>query len=285
MEHKTDLKREVKRYIFLFIGSIFAALGLEVFLVPNNIIDGGIIGISIISSHLTKWPLGIFVVVLNLPFLVFGYKQIGKTFVFSSLFSIISLSLLTFLFHHRAVVTNDVLLAAVFGGLILGIGVGLIIRSSGSLDGTEMVAIVVSKKIPFSVGEIVMFFNLFILSSAGLVFGWDRAMYSLLAYFIAFKTIDITIEGLDEDKAAIIISDHPDEIADAIMARLGRGVTYMEGRGGFSKDKKVILYSVITRLEVAKLKAIIHEKDPQAFLTISDVYEVMGGKHKKRAIH
>jgi len=285
MEHKTDLKREVKRYIFLFIGSIFAAIGLEVFLVPNNIIDGGIIGISIISSHLTKWPLGIFVVVLNLPFLVFGYKQIGKTFVFSSLFSIISLSLLTFLFHHRAVVTNDVLLAAVFGGLILGIGVGLIIRSSGSLDGTEMVAIVVSKKIPFSVGEIVMFFNLFILSSAGLVFGWDRAMYSLLAYFIAFKTIDITIEGLDEDKAAIIISDHPDEIADAIMARLGRGVTYMEGRGGFSKDKKVILYSVITRLEVAKLKAIIHEKDPQAFLTISDVYEVMGGKHKKRAIH
>ncbi|SCP97171.1 Uncharacterized membrane-anchored protein YitT, contains DUF161 and DUF2179 domains [Anaerobium acetethylicum] len=258
---------------------------MEVFLVPNNIIDGGIIGISIISSHLTKWPLGIFVVVLNLPFLVFGYKQIGKTFVFSSLFSIISLSLLTFLFHHRAVVTNDVLLAAVFGGLILGIGVGLIIRSSGSLDGTEMVAIVVSKKIPFSVGEIVMFFNLFILSSAGLVFGWDRAMYSFLAYFIAFKTIDITIEGLDEDKAAIIISDHPDEIADAIMARLGRGVTYMEGRGGFSKDKKVILYSVITRLEVAKLKAIIHEKDPQAFLTISDVYEVMGGKHKKRAIH
>jgi len=285
MEHKTDLKREVKRYIFLFIGSIFAALGLEVFLVPNNIIDGGIIGISIISSHLTKWPLGIFVVVLNLPFLVFGYKQIGKTFVFSSLFSIILLSLLTFFFHHRAVVTNDVLLAAVFGGIVLGIGVGLIIRSSGSLDGTEMVAIVMSKKIPFSVGEIVMFFNLFILSSAGLVFGWDRAMYSLLAYFIAFKTIDITIEGLDEDKAAIIISDHPDEIADAIMARLGRGVTYMEGKGGFSKDKKVILYSVITRLEVAKLKAIIHEKDPQAFLTISDVYEVMGGKHKKRAIH
>lgn len=285
MNHKTSIKREIARYIFLFIGSVFAALGLEIFLVPNRIIDGGIIGISIIASHLTKWPLGVFVVGLNLPFLMFGYKQIGKTFVFSSLFSIVSLSLLVSVFHDLVVVTHDILLAAVFGGIVLGIGVGLIIRSSGSLDGTEMVAIVISKKIAFSVGEIVMFFNLFILSSAGLVFGWDRAMYSLLAYFIAFKVIDVTIEGLDEDKAAIIISDNPQEIADAIMARLGRGVTYMEGKGGFSNEDKTIIYSVITRLEVAKLKSIIQEKDPHAFLTINDVYEVMGGKHKKRAIH
>ncbi|HEY5556164.1 YitT family protein [Acetobacterium sp.] len=279
------VKREVIRYIFLFIGSIIAAVGLEIFLVPNNIIDGGVIGISIIASYLTGVPLSVYIIVLNLPFLIFGYKQIGKTFVFSSLFAIISLSFWVSVFHPIPGLTNDILLAAVFGGIVLGIGVGLIIRNSGSLDGTEMVAIVFNKRTSFSVGEIVMFFNLFILSSAGLVFGWDRAMYSLLAYFIAFKVIDVTIEGLNEEKAAIIVSDNSYEIAEAILARLGRGVTFLEGKGGFSKEPKTIIYSVITRLEIAKLKAIVYEIDENAFLTINDVFDVMGGKQKKRAIH
>lgn len=285
MTKKNRVKREILRYLFLFIGSIIAAVGLEIFLVPNNIIDGGIIGISIIASYLTGLPLSAFIIVLNLPFLIFGYKQIGKTFVLSSLFAILSLSFWLSVFHPIPGLTNDVLLATVFGGIILGIGVGLIIRNSGSLDGTEMVAIVLSKTAAFSVGEIVMFFNLFILSSAGLIFGWDRAMYSLLAYYIAFKVIDITIEGLNEEKAAMIISDNPHEIADAILARLGRGVTFLEGKGGFSKEEKVVIYSVITRLEVAKLKSIVAEKDEHAFLAINDVFDVMGGKQKKKSIH
>lgn len=155
----------------------------------------------------------------------------------------------------------------------------------GSLDGTEIIAIALNKKTAFSVGQIVMFFNIFILSSAGLVFGWDRAMYSLIAYFIAYKLIDIMIDGLDEAKAAMIVSDHADEIAEAISARLGRSVTYLEGMGGYSKEKKEVLYSVVTRLEIAKLKGIINDKDENAFVTINDVYEVMSGKHKKKAIH
>lgn len=285
MTKKNRVKREILRYLFLFIGSIIAAVGLEIFLVPNNIIDGGIIGISIIASYLTGLPLSAFIIALNLPFLIFGYKQIGKTFVLSSLFAILSLSFWLSVFHPIPGLTNDVLLATVFGGIILGIGVGLIIRNSGSLDGTEMVAIVFSKTAAFSVGEIVMFFNLFILSSAGLIFGWDRAMYSLLAYFIAFKVIDITIEGLNEEKAAMIVSDNPYEIADAILARLGRGVTFLDGKGGFSKEEKVVIYSVITRLEIAKLKSIVAEKDEHAFLAISDVFDVMGGKQKKKSIH
>jgi uncharacterized membrane-anchored protein YitT (DUF2179 family) len=187
--------------------------------------------------------------------------------------------------HPIPGLTNDVLLASVFGGVILGVGVGMIIRYGGSLDGTEMVAIIINKRTAFSVGEMVMFFNIFILSSAGLVFGWDRAMYSLIAYFIAFKVIDITIEGLDEAKAVIIISEYGEEIADAITARLGRGVTFIEGKGGFSKNQKTIIYSVVTRLEVAKLKSIIYDKDENAFVTINDVSDVMGGKHRKRAIH
>lgn len=277
--------RTLRKYSLLFLGSILAAAGLEFFLIPNNIIDGGVVGISIISSYLSNVPLGVFTFTLNIPFLFFGYKQIGKTFVVSSLFSITSLSFWVTIFHPIPGLTTDILLATVFGGIILGIGVGIIIRYGGSLDGTEIIAIVLNKRIAFSVGQIVMFFNLFILSSAALVFGWDRAMYSLIAYFIAFKVIDITIEGLDEARAAIIISENWNEIGEAIIARLGRGVTYFDGQGGCSKSRKKIIYSVITRLEVAKLKSIINDKDENAFVTITDVSDLMGGKHKKRAIH
>ncbi|MHB8063455.1 MAG: YitT family protein [Ruminiclostridium sp.] len=286
IEHgKQNIKITLLKYLFLFIGSLLTAIGLEQFLIPNNIIDGGIIGISIITSYLSHLPLGIFTTLFNIPFLFIGYKYIGKSFVISSVFSILSLSFWTFVFHPMQHFTHDILLATVFGGIIIGIGVGLIIRYGGSLDGTEMVAIVLNRKSVFSVGQIVMCFNVFILSSAAIVYSLDRAMYSLIAYFIAFKVIDITIEGLDEAKAAIIISNYADAIAEAITARLGRGVTYLNGAGGFSKEEKKILYSVITRLEVAKLKTIIFDKDPYAFVTVSDVSDMMGGKHKKRSIH
>jgi len=277
--------RSVKNYMFLLIGAVFASIGLEIFLVPNNIIDGGIVGISIISSHLTKLPLGAFILVLNLPFLAIGYKHIGKTFVLSTLFSITALAIGVTVLHPIPGVTKDVLLAAVFGGITLGIGVGLIIRYGGSLDGTEIVAIIMDKRTGFSIGETVMFFNIFILSSAGIVFGWDKAMYSLIAYFIAFKVIDITVEGLDESKAVIIVSEQPEEIAEVLMARLGRGVTMLQGKGAYTGVFKGVLYSVVTRLEIAKLKSIVTEIDPNAFVTFSDVHEVLGGRFKKRAIH
>lgn len=277
--------KTIRKYVILFLGTVIAAAALEFFLIPNNIIDGGIVGISIITSYLTNIPLGVFTFALNIPFLIFGYKQIGRTFVLSSLFSIISFSIWVSIFHPIPGLTEDVLLAAVFGGVILGIGVGLIIRHGGSLDGTEIVAIVLSKRIVFSVGQIVMFFNIFILSSAGIVFGWDRAMYSLLAYFIAFKVIDITIEGLNEAKAAMIVTANGADISAAIRDRLGRGVTIMEGKGGFTLKDTTILYSVITRLEVSKLKGIVSDNDENAFVTISDVYDIMGGRNNKKNIH
>lgn len=285
MSCKHPVFRIVKKYFMLFIGSIIAAVGLEIFLVPNNIIDGGIVGISIMSAHLSKLPLSLFLILFNLPFLYLGYKQIGKTFALSTLFSIISLSYWVSVFQPIPGLTNDLFLAAIFGGIIVGIGVGLIIRYGGSLDGTEIIAILLDKRTGFSVGEIIMFFNLFILTSAGLVFTWDKAMYSLVAYYVAFKVIDTVIEGLDESKAVMIVSDKPDDIADALMARLGRGVTILHGEGGYSKDKKLVLYSVITRLEMAKLKSIIDEIDESAFVTINDVHDVMGGRFKKKAIH
>lgn len=275
----------IKKAIFIFIGAALMAVGLEIFLVPNNIIDGGIVGISIIVSYFSSLPIGIFLIFLNLPFLFLGYKQIGKTFALSTLYAVIIMAIGTYLLHPVQPLTIDPLLAAVFGGIILGVGVGIVIRFGGSLDGTEIVAILVNKKTPFSVGEIVMFFNFFILGSAGFVFGWDRAMYSLIAYFIAFKMIDIVIEGLDDSKSVWIISEKSQDIGDALVSRLGRGVTYLHGEGGFTGGQKRVIFCVITRLEEAKLKSIVEELDPAAFLAIGNIHDVKGGRFKKKDIH
>lgn len=286
VQHKKLSKVKIlKRAIFIFLGAVLVSVGLELFLVPNEVIDGGIVGISIILSHLTGINIGLFLFFLNIPFFILGYKQIGKTFAISTIFGVTVLSIGTALLHPIPVVTKDPLLAAVFGGIAIGIGVGLVVRYGGSLDGTEIVGILVNKKSPFSVGETVMFFNLFILSSAGPVFGWDHAMYSLIAYFIAYKVIDITIEGLDESRAVWIISDRYREIGSALVARLGRGVTYLNGEGGYSGEDKKVIYCIITRLEEAKLRTIVEEYDDNAFLAIGRIHDVKGGQFKKKNIH
>jgi uncharacterized membrane-anchored protein YitT (DUF2179 family) len=285
-EHRKITKKKLfLRGVIITLGAILMAVGLEIFLVPNHVIDGGITGISIMLSHLTGWSLGLFLFLLNLPFLMIGYKQIGKTFAFSTLYGIIVLSISTTLLHPVPPFTEDLLLATVFGGLFIGVGIGMVIRSGGSLDGTEILAILTNNKIPFSVGEIIMFFNIFILAAAGFVFTWDRAMYSLIAYFIAFKAIDVTITGLEESKSAWIISENHREIGDAILNRLGRGVTYLKGEGAYTGDTKGVVFCVITRLEEAKLKDIVDEFDTSAFLAIADIAEVKGGRFKKRGIH
>ncbi|SDX06241.1 Uncharacterized membrane-anchored protein YitT, contains DUF161 and DUF2179 domains [Marininema mesophilum] len=285
-QHKKLSKlRILKRAILIFLGAAFVAVGLEIFLVPNKVIDGGIVGISIILSYLTSVPLGAILFLLNLPFFFLGYKQIGKTFAISTLFGVIVMSIGTSLLIPVEPLTDDPLLASVFGGIILGIGVGMVIRYGGSLDGTEILAILFNKRLPFSVGQTVMFFNIFILGSAGFVFGWDRAMYSLIAYFIAFKTIDITMEGFDETKAAWIISEQAEELGEAILNRLGRGVTYLNGEGAYTGDNKKVIFCVITRLEEAKLKSIVEDLDEGAFLAVGNLNEVQGGRFKKRDIH
>ncbi|MBN1045148.1 MULTISPECIES: YitT family protein [Clostridium] len=268
----------------MILGAILVSIGLEIFLIPNNIIDGGMTGISIMASYLTKVQLGIFIFIFNLPFVIIGYKQIGKTFALSTIFSVICLSINVTLFHSIPSITQDILLATIFGGITMGVGVGLIIRNGGSLDGTEIIAIILDKKSAFSIGEIVMFFNLFILGISGFIFGWDRAMYSLIAYFIAFKTIDIIVQGLDESKAVIIVSENNEKISEAIMARLGRGVTLFYGKGAYSGNKTNVIYVVLSRLEIAKLKNIVHGFDEDALITITGV-EGTGKRYGKKAIH
>lgn len=282
---KKTIGQILSRAFFIAIGAIIVAIALELFLVPNMITDGGITGISVMTSFLTKWRLGIFLFVFNLPFLIIGYKQIGKTFALSTLLGITVLSISTVLLHSMEPFVEDKLLAFVFGGIFLGVGTGLVIRNGGSLDGTEIIAILISRKTAFSVGEIVMFFNLFILSAAGFVYNWNSALFSMLAYYIAYKMIDLTIEGMNESKSVWIISDRIDDIGNAILDRLGRGVTYLAGEGGFTGDPKKVIFCVITRLEEAKLKEIVNQFDDNAFLAIGNIHDVKGGRFKKKDIH
>ncbi|MBK3495482.1 YitT family protein [Viridibacillus sp. YIM B01967] len=282
---KNKLKRHTIKVFFLTLGALIMAVGLEMVLIPNNLIDGGVTGIAIIASHLTNLSLGLFLFLFNLPFLYLGYKQIGRTFAFSVAYGIAVLSIATSFMHNSTAFTNDILLATVLGGIMLGIGVGIAIRAGGCLDGSETLAILFNKKLPFSVGQIILFMNLFILGSAGFVFGFDRAMYSLISYFIAFKTIDLVSEGLNQTKSIWIISDEADEIGDQIMSRLGRGITYLNGQGGFSKDDKQVIFCVINRLEEAKLKNIVEDVDPSAFLAFSNMTEIQGGNFKKKDVH
>ncbi len=272
----------IKKVFAITIGATLASIGLEIFLIPNNIIDGGIVGISIMASYLSGIPIAAFLIMLNIPFLYWGYRQIGKTFALSTLYGVFCLSAGVTLLHPISSATDDFILASLFGGVILGIGVGMIIRNGGSLDGTEVIAIIFDRKTSFTVGEIVMFFNLFILSSAGIIFGWDYAMYSLIAYFVAFKTIDVTIDGLNETKGVFIVSDQYIEISDAIRDRLGREYTILK-----SNNDKIYTYTifvVVTRLEIAKLKLIVNGFDRNAMLATASI-EIEGKKFRKKAIH
>lgn len=274
-----------RKIIMVMIGAMIMAVGLELFLVPNQIMDGGIVGISIIISHLLSLPLGIFIFVLNIPFIFLGYKQLGKTFAILTGIGITTLSVTTIGLHNLEPFTTDSLLATVFGGIVLGVGVGIVIRYGGSLDGTEILAILFNRKLPFSVGEIVMFMNVIIFSAAGFIFSWQQAMYSIMAYYIASKMIDVVIQGLEESKSIYIISDETDEIGQAIMDHLGRGVTFLHGEGAYTGDNKKVIFTVITRIEESKLKTIVEEIDPHAFLAIGNITEVSGGRFKKKDIH
>lgn len=272
--------KTIFEYLAMTFGIVLAALSLESFLVPNLILDGGVTGVSMILSQLTPLPLSLFILVLNIPFVYIGYKNLGKRFLVKALYSMTMFSIVLSLFHHIPEFTEDILLATVFGGLFLGLGVGLVIRFGGCLDGTESVAMVLSRKTSLSVGQVVLIFNLFIYALAGFIFGFDRALYSLLTYFITFKVIDMVAEGLEQAKAAMIITDKSAQLAQNIYNKLGRTVTTMDGKGLISGEK-LVMYCVITRIEIPELKRIIADEDNSAFVTITDISEIIGSHIKK----
>ena len=267
--------RKIIEYILLTLGSILAAFALQQFLIPNTVLDGGVTGISIIIYKLFNIPLGLLVLFINIPFMYIGYKNLGKRVLFRTLYSMLVFSLFLSFFELLSPLTEEMLLATVFGGAILGVGVGLIIRSGACNDGTESLAIVISKKTSLSVGQIVLMFNLVIYIIAGFIFGFDRAMYSLLTYIITFKVIDFVSEGLEQAKAAMIISDKGTNISEEIYKRLGRTTTKIKAKGLISGEKEV-MYCVLTRIEIFELRHIIEELDESAFVTITDVSDIIG---------
>lgn len=279
-QNRKKFRSYVIQIIQLFIGASIASIGLEIFLVPNEVIDGGVVGLSIMARYLTGLPFGVFLVAFNIPFLFLANKHIGKNFVISTIIAIIMLSFCSEVADQFPKATDDPFLAAIFGGIIDGIGVGLIMRAGGSLDGTEIVAIIGDKHSPFSVGEIVMFINLFILSGAGFIFGWDQAMYSLVAYFVIAKMIDVVTKGLEETYAIMIVSNKPHELKDVLNTVI-RGVTLLHGEGGYTGDPKEIVYCVVNRLEVTKIKDIVLSIDEHAFVTVNSVHDIVGGRFKK----
>ena len=278
-KEKNKKSGTILNYIVLTIGTIIAAAALEFFLIPNTILDGGVVGIAIIVYKLTQIPLGILVVLLNIPFVLVGYKALGKGFLVRTLYSMISFAIFLSFFEHFQPFTEEILLATVFGGAILGVGVGLIIHFGGCVDGTESVGIVVSKKMNISVGQFVLLCNLVIYSAAGFIFGFDRAMYSLLTYFITFKVIDFVAEGLEQTKAALIITEKGTKLSDEIHNKLGRTTTSIKGKGLISGEKEV-LYWVLTRIEVFELKHIVESMDESAFISIMDVTDIIGNHIK-----
>ena len=274
------VKDALIRYALLITGAILAAFSIENLLVPCKILDGGIVGVSIIISTLTKLPLSILTLVLNIPFVIIGGKRLGKQFWLRTGIAMALFSTFLELFKHWDFeATEDPLLATVFGGIILGAGVGLIIKNGGCLDGTETVAIMLSKKLSMSVGQIVLGFNIIIYACAGILFGIDRALYSLLTYFIVSKVVDYIDIGLNQAKAVMIITNEGQQIAADIYETLGRTVTFMNGEGLISGEK-TILYCVITRMELQPLRKIIEKDDYSAFMTISDVNEIIGSHIK-----
>lgn len=276
---KNKTTRNLVSYILLTIGAIISALALECFLIPNTILDGGITGISIILFKLFAIPVSLLVLVLNIPFVFVGYKNLGKHFLYRTIYSMIIFSLFLSYFENVTPFVDDILLATVFGGALYGIGVGMVIHFGGCVDGTESVAIVISKKTSFSVGQIVLFFNLIIYTVAGSIFGVDRALYSLLTYFITSKVVDFVSTGLQQAKAAMIITDKSTKLSKEIYDKLGRTTTTIRGKGLISGEKEV-LYCVLTRIEVFELKRIVEEMDESAFVTITDVSDIIGNHIK-----
>lgn len=278
---KNILKDHIFPYIMILMGACLAAFSIECFLLPNTILDGGVTGTGMIINKLTSLPLSVLIIVINIPFFLVGCKALGKRFLLRALIAIAVFSSLLELFATLEPITDSELLAVVFGGVILGVGVGLVLRFGGCLDGTEVAAMLLSKKVGISTGGIIFAFNIVIYSVAGFCFDWQSAMYSLLAYFITFKIIDIVEVGLEGAKAAMIITDHADALANEIYQRLGRTCTFISAEGLVSGSKKTVLYCVITRVEVNELKRIIHEADVSAFVTISEVSEILGNHIKK----
>ena len=285
-----SFNQEVKNSILILLGIFSAAFGLKGFLLSSHFIDGGVTGVSMLVSNVSGMPLAIFILIINLPFVAIGYRQIGPKFAVKSALAILGLALCLY-FVSFPDVTPDKLLTAVFGGLFIGAGIGLAIRGGAVLDGTEIAALLISRKSHLlRVGDVILIFNVFIFIAAAFFLGVESAMYSILTYVAATRTIDFLLHGVEQFTAITIISLKGEEIKVAIVGELKRGVTVFNGQGGMGStgeitDDRPILYCVVTRLEIGSIKSVVAEIDPNAFITTHSLNDVEGGLLKRPLLH
>ncbi|MBI5346024.1 MAG: YitT family protein [Chlamydiae bacterium] len=280
IKNPKTIKSYIAEFLGISLGAFLAALSIQVFLYPNQLIDGGITGLSLIFSRLLgNQYLSYFLIGLNLPFIYLAYKQIRKGFVAYMLIAILLFAAFLSLLQNVPPFFGDTLEIIVIGGALLGSGVGLMIRNKACVDGTESLAIILNKKLGFSIGQIIFFINIFIFGAYGLIFqDWHIAVKSLFTYIVAFKTIDLVLSGFEEVKAVTLMTSNPKRIKELIIHELGLGLTIIPGIGGFSNKEKEILFIIVGRLDLAALKEIVLQEDPTAFMSIQNLHEVAYGK-------
>jgi uncharacterized membrane-anchored protein YitT (DUF2179 family) len=281
-------RSSIRSGIFMLLGVLAAGFGLRGFLMPNHFIDGGVTGISLLINAKTGFPLPVMIIVFNIPFILLGWQQIGKAFSMKSIVAISLLALAVAIVPYP-IVTNDKLLIAVFGGFFLGAGIGLTIRGGAVIDGTEILAIFLSRKRSMSVGDFIIVFNLIIFSVAAWLLHIEVALYATLTYLAAAKTVDFILEGIEEFTGVTIISPRSEEIADLIKHKMGRGLTIYSGKKGFGKRGESslatdIIFTVVTRLEISRLTTEIEKIDPNAFIVMQSIKDTHGGMVKKRPL-
>ena len=277
--------RELRNAALIVCGILSAGLGLHGFLIPGELIDGGVTGISMLMSRITGWPLAALIPVVNLPFIVLGYKQLGWSFAVRSMLAIAGLAVALSVVHFPHV-THDLVLTAVFGGFFLGAGIGLAVRGGGVLDGTEIAALLISRhSVMTKVGDVILSFNIGLFLLAMAVLGVEKGLYSILTYISAARTLDFIIHGIEEYTSMTIMSEENDRIRRRIMAELGRGVTVYQARGGLTGDERQVLYCVVTRLEIGRIRTIIRETDERAFVITQPLADVQGGTVRHRIMH
>ena len=275
------MKNLLKHVFFISLGVLSAGFGLKGFLLPNGFIDGGVTGISLLFEALTNYPLALLIVIINAPFILLGYFQIGKLFTIKSIAAISGLAL-ALIFIDYPIITSDKLLIAVFGGFFLGSGIGLTIRGGGVLDGTEVLAIYLTKKIGLTIGDLILIFNIIIFAIAAYLLSVETALYSILTYLTASKTVNLIVDGVEEYIGVTIISTKSEDIRIMILEKMGKGVTIYNGKRGYGKkgenlNKTDVIYSVITRLEMTRLQTEIQKIDSGAFIIMNKVMDLQGG--------
>jgi len=285
---KIEFQRTIKDALFITFGVLSAGLGLKGFLLPNNFLDGGVMGISLLTHLLTGIDLSVLVVIINIPFVIIAYTQVSKTFAIKTLVAIAALAVCLAIVQFP-IITSDKLLIAFFGGFFLGLGIGLSIRGGCVIDGTEVLAIYSSKKSTLTVGDFILFFNIVIFSVSAYLINIETALYAILTYLVASKTVDFVVHGIEEYTSVMIVSKKSEEIKMIIVEKMGRGVTILKGKSGFGKHghqtEYDVIYSVVTRLEIQKLKTEIAKVDDSAFVVETSVNDIEGGMIKKRPLH